>query len=183
MAKISPAEAILSDLTPLQVILPNIDQWWCAPGSFGDAQYGVGHDSGVPECPIFQFLNQSNIEQYTITNYLTFCGFNYVDDAFCSTHKGDSVYRNWAQEVQQIYAQQLNCNPDSTEETCSDFINAHGPFYPTMKYRAFYSHMDTGNANIMKNDKCVKQMITYQYWGAGNAIKSLSLLIWIIAAN
>lgn len=70
------------------------------PGSFGDAQYGVGRDPGVAKCPTFMFFDWNSTTTFTQTSDLTYCGFNNVDEAYCPYHKGDSIFRNYAQEAQ-----------------------------------------------------------------------------------
>jgi hypothetical protein len=118
------------------------------PAPTRNSSLSRSHEFGHMDCRYNLFNNTQNATDFTVLNISSQCGFNSGDDAYCPAHKGDNLFKNYAQEVTQIYSGDLKCNPDSNEMLCQDFINAHGTRYNQIKFRAFYSLAPQGNANI-----------------------------------
>lgn len=114
------------------------------------------------------------------------CGFNTNVYAYCDLKKGDTAFLNYVTLARSFYGVDYRCHIESQQGDCKEAIDAQSDQFANFfreEKRIQYRMQPGGNANIQDNDKCVKSMVTKEYWQddmAATAILTLTALVALV---
>lgn len=128
--------------------------------------------------PLNTAENTENVTQ------LAQCGFNDNPYAYCDMKKGDTPYLSYVALARSFYAMDFDCHVESDQGRCKAAIDKQDDQFKNFfreEKRIQYRSQPGGNANVADNDKCVKSMITKEFWQDDMASKVIICLTFLAA--
>ena len=128
------------------------------------------------------FENEEDVREGKTVVETPKCGFSGLNEMYCDQKQGDDQYQQFQTLRTKVYKDELDCNPLTRGVGyCLNVLSAHGTDFETIQRQALYITSENGNANVLRNDYCVKKMIMGTYWAlSSKTVTGLALASLIL---
>ena len=147
------------------------------PADYMETTTSVGFPLGT-QCYYRSFDDPSNPNVFQVKSMPAKCGFNDNGLAYCNQLPGNNLFQTFLNNVRDAFKTALNCHEHSDRNLnsfdCKDLLNKLGSGFPAqLKILEYLKSQNTSlqfvtefnTAYVASNDNCVKQGVTYSYWG------------------
>jgi hypothetical protein len=167
------------------------DKYYCMPSNRSVSHHDVPVAKGT-KCYYRFHDDVSNPSHSLIMTDEATCGYNQESGAYCNQRMGDKAYQKYLKELKYLFAKPILCHktyvhdsPLDIDGFCKVITDKYGfQFLRDMWLDAFIINPGF-NAKVANNAQCVKETLTFFYWGIDSAsllqatgvLLSLALLI------